>query len=63
MMIQYLHPILAALTIVLAFYVALLGWQLRLQPTAVGARAIHARKGVLLLILLGIIWLMGLSRI
>jgi hypothetical protein len=63
MMIQYLHPILAALTIVLAFYVAMLGWQLRLQPTVVGARAIHTRKGVLLLILLGIIWLMGLAGV
>ena len=59
----YLHPVLAALTIILAFYVAVLGWQLRLQPTVEGAEAIHARKGLLLLIMLGLIWLMGLASV
>jgi Protein of unknown function (DUF4079)/Domain of Unknown Function (DUF1080) len=55
----YLHPVLAVLVILLALYVALLGWHSRLQPAA-GAGEIHASKGLLLLTMLSITWLLGL---
>jgi Domain of Unknown Function (DUF1080)/Protein of unknown function (DUF4079) len=56
----YLHPALAALVILLALYVAVLGWRSRLQSAAEGAGAIHASKGLLLLTMLSVTWVLGL---
>jgi len=35
----YLHPILSIATIAIAFYVAIVGWKLRLRPALASDRA------------------------